>query len=112
MPISGKVVFPLKWWFRPRTELAAVPILRVGEGPPIDPEDLSSILHELNDRQYAAVREILLEARMKAESVLNDEKVVSDFGRLAYYNGWKAYADHVLASFEGIREQGRGLIMG
>ena len=75
----------------------------------MEPESIPSVLRELNDRQFSAVREVLIEAKFKAEAQLRDEKVVSDHGRLSYYAGWSAYADYVLANLEELRRQAKEL---
>ena len=64
-------------------------------------------LLEGDDRQWQAVREMLIEAKFKAESMLRDEKVMEHHGKLAFYSGWVAYADYVLAGLERAREDGR-----
>ena len=109
MPIkAGSTVYSFQNWFRPSTthEPVVQPV-RIVEGPPIETEDIPSILCELNDRQFGAVREVLIEAKLRSESLIRDEKVVSDHGRLAYYAGWVAYADYILANLEALREKGK-----
>ena len=54
----------------------ATPVVRVMEGPPIEPEDIPGVLRELNDRQFSAVREVLIEAKLRSESLLRDDKIV------------------------------------
>jgi hypothetical protein len=111
MPIKpGSTVYNFRNWFRPvETPFPGVQPVRILEGPQIEPEEIPSVLRELNDRQFSAVREVLIEAKYKAEAQLRDEKVVSDHGRLAYYTGWSKYADYVLASLEELRERAKEL---
>ena len=107
MPIKdGSTVYSFRNWFRP-VENANPPVVHIAEGVAIEPEDIPSVLRELNDRQFSAVREIHIEAKARAESLLRDEKIMSDHGRLAYYSGWVAYSDYVLAQLEALREKGR-----
>lgn len=106
MPIKGKVLYPFRWFYRPTIDLTVVPV-RIAEGPPIESEDIPGVLREINDRQFGAVKEVLIEAKLRSESLLRDEKIMSDHGRLAYYSGWVAYADYILANLEELREKGR-----
>jgi len=106
MPISGKVVYPFRNWFRPQSP-PGPQVVRLREGPEIALEDIGSILLEINDRQWQAVREMLLEAKFKAESLLRDEKIAESHGKLAFYSGWVAYSDYILASLEKSREEAR-----
>jgi hypothetical protein len=110
MPIkAGSPVYPFRNWFRPVEvpDAFAQPVVRILEGPLVEPEDIPGVLHELNDRQFSAVREVLIEAKFKAAAQVRDEKVISDYGKLAYYNGWVAYADFVLASLEELRTRAK-----
>lgn len=102
MPIRGDVVWPFQWFYRPKEE--PLPVVQIREGLQVESARIPDILHELSDRQYAVVREILIEAKFKAESMLRDDKILSDHGRLAYYTGWIAYADYCLASMEELRQ--------
>jgi len=79
------------------------PVIKIREGESLSPEAIPSILREINGRQFNAIREVLLEAKFKAEAMLRDDKIASDHGRLAYYTGWVSYADFVLASMETLR---------
>jgi hypothetical protein len=105
---AGSPVYPFRNWFRPVEvpPLVAQPV-RIMEGPLVETEDIPSILRELNDRQFSAIREVLIEAKYKAAAQTRDEKVVSDHGRLAFFTGWVAYADYILASLEELRERAR-----
>jgi len=102
----GSETYGFRWWFRPKPPVNAQ-VVRIAEGPQIDPEKIGSILIEINDRQWQAVREMLIEAKFKAESMLRDEKVMEHHGKLAFYSGWVAYSDYVLANLERAREDGR-----
>jgi hypothetical protein len=103
MPIKGDKLYPFRWFYRPEAEPVAAPVVRILEGPAVDIERIPDILYELSERQFAVIREILIEAKFKAEAMLRDEKTISDHGRLAYYSGWVAYADYTLASMEELR---------
>jgi len=80
-----------------------VPIIRILETPEFEPELLPQILREINDRQWHAVLQVLIEAKFKAEAMLRNDEVFSQPGKVAYYQGWVAYADYILSSFEGLR---------
>jgi hypothetical protein len=92
--------YPFKWHFRPET----IPVVQVGEvGEEYDFDQLSGILAEIDTRHWSAIRQILIEAKYKAEQQLRNDAVIKD-GRLStYYQGWVNYADYVLANFEGLR---------
>jgi hypothetical protein len=111
MPIkAGSTVYNFRNWFRPvEIPPPGVMPVRIVEGPQVEPEEIPSVLRELNDRQFSAVREVLIEAKFKAAAQVRDEKVISDYGKLAYYSGWGAYADYVLASLEELRERAKEL---
>jgi len=79
--------------------------VRVVEAPDLDPDQVPGLLREINDRQWLAYREVLLEAKYKAESMLRNDAVMKDHGMVTYYSGWVAYADYVISSLEAIRNQ-------
>jgi hypothetical protein len=104
--ISGNVVMPFKWYFRPES----TPVVQIGEtGPEIPFEKLNSLLREIDDRHWGAIRQLLIEAKIKGESMLRSDQVLSNPGLLAYWAGCVNYADYVLANFEGLRS---GLLEG
>lgn len=83
----------------------AVPIVRVAGAPSLEPEALPNVLREINDRQFGAVQEVLLEAKFKAEAMLRNDAVFDSALRLSYYQGWVAYADYVISSLERLRSE-------
>jgi hypothetical protein len=98
--IAGNEVFPFKWYFRPE----AVPVIQIVEDKEEIPfEKLASVLQEINKRQWQAVRQVLIEAKLKAEQVLRQDNVVKDPQQCAYYVGWLNYANYILANAEGLR---------
>lgn len=90
-----------------RLPLAGVPVVRIVEveAPTVSPDLLPSLLREINQRQWAAVLEVLLEAKMKAEAVLRNDAVFDSLGRSHFYQGWVAYADYVIGSLVRLREE-------
>jgi hypothetical protein len=82
-----------------------VPVIRILESPELEPETLPSVLREINDRQWAAIAQVLIEAKYKAESMLRNDAVFDSPGKVSYYQGWVAYADYVIGSLEGLRAQ-------
>jgi hypothetical protein len=80
-----------------------VPVVRVQEQKELPGQELVNALRDMPPRQWQATLQLLIEAKFKAESMLRDEKVISNPSQLAYYTGWVTYSDFVLASFEGLR---------
>jgi hypothetical protein len=109
MPISGKVLYPFRWFFRPEAtpfaSPASIPVVRVQEAQDLSPEQIPSILREINDRQWSTVLDVLLEAKYKAEAQLRNDTVFNEPGRVAFYQGWVAYCDYIIASLQGLRTQ-------
>lgn len=100
--ISGNVVYPLKWFFRPESGPQAV-VVQILETPEIAFEQLADVLTEIDGRHWQAVRQILIEAKVKAEAQLRNDEIIKSTQLSTYYQGWVAYADYVLANFEGLR---------
>ena len=98
--IKGDTIYPFKWYFRPEST-AVVQVGDVGEEFPF--EKLSELLQEIDDRHWSVVRQLLIEAKIKGESMLRSDQVISNPGLLAYWSGCVNYADYVLANFEGLR---------
>jgi hypothetical protein len=98
--IKGKCFWPFKWYFRPES----TPVVQVGDvGEEFPFEKLSELLQEIDDRHWGVVRQLLIEAKIKGESMLRSDQVISNPGMLAYWSGCVNYADYVLANFEGLR---------
>lgn len=96
-----KDVQPFKYFFRPVTQPWLVIVKEDQEE--FSPEQLTDAVRDLSPRAYQAFKQILLEAKYKAEAVLRDEATVQDHGRLAYFAGFAAYADYVIANLELFR---------
>lgn len=97
VPSKPKPVVAFKHFFRP---IETPWLVVVNEGEELDPEQLVGAVKDLSPRAYGAVKQVLLEAKYKAEAALRDEAIASDHGRLAYLTGFSAYADYVIANFE------------
>jgi hypothetical protein len=80
-----------------------VPVVRILEAPELEPEVLPSVLREINERQWAAINQVLIEAKYKAESMLRNDAVFESFGKVSYYQGWVAYADYLISSLASLR---------
>jgi len=89
-----------------RSNLAKeVPIVRILEVAEYPLELIPQILREINDRQWGCVLQLLVEAKIKAESMLRNDSVFDSPGKVAFYSGWIAYSDYVLSSLETLRSQ-------
>jgi hypothetical protein len=88
-----------------KNNILRVPVIRILDGPELEPEVLPQVLREINERQWNGVRQVLVEAKYKAEALLRNDEVMNSTGKVTYYQGWVAYADYVIGSLEGIREQ-------
>jgi hypothetical protein len=98
--IAGKTLYPFRWYFRPES----TPVVQVGDvGEEVPFEKLFSLLREIDDRHWSVVRQILIEAKIKGESMMRSDQVIQNPGLLAYWAGAVNYADYVLANFEGLR---------
>jgi len=102
---AAREIYPFRFFFRKEApEEGSRPIVKVFEAPELDPRTLADAMRDMPPRQWAAVKQLLLEAKYKSEALLRDEKTASDHGRLAFLAGFAAYADYVIASFEGLRD--------
>lgn len=81
-----------------------VPVVRILEQPELSPAQLTQVLREINDRQFGAVLQVLIEAKFKAESMLRDDSVMVSAGKVTYYMGWVAYSDYTIGSLLRLRE--------
>jgi hypothetical protein len=82
----------------------SVPVVRILEAPELEPNTLPSVLREINHRQWAAIIQVAVEAKYKAESMLRDDSVFDSPGKVSYYQGWVAYADYLIGSLETLRQ--------
>lgn len=101
--ISGSTVYPFKWFFRPQAHPAAIAVQIVDAGQEITFEELPSVLAEIDGRHWRAIRQILIEAKLKAEAQLRNDEIIKSAQLTTYYQGWVGYADYILANFEGLR---------
>ncbi len=103
MPVPSKPkgpIVPFKYFYRP----SETPwLVVVNEGEELPQDELVGAVQDLSSRAYGAVKQVLLEAKYKAEAELRDVAIASDHGRLAYLAGFSAYADYVIANFESWR---------
>src|SRR4029077_14844061 len=98
--ISGATCFPFKWFYRPE----AVPVVQVVDSlEELSFEQLPGVLAEIDPRHWGAVRQVLIEAKLKAEAMLRSEEIIKQPQLSAYYQGWVNYADYLLANLEGLR---------
>jgi hypothetical protein len=100
--ISGGTIYPFRWWFRPETP-GATPVVQIVETPEIAFEQLADVLAEIDGRHWQAVRQVLIEAKLKAEAQLRNDEIIKSSQLTAYYSGWVSYSDYVLANLEGLR---------
>jgi hypothetical protein len=100
--ISGGTLYPFRWFFRPESP-GAVPVVQILETPEVAYEQLPDILQEIDGRHWQAIRQILIEAKLKAETNLRNDDIIKNSQLAAYYQGWVSYSDYVLANFEGLR---------
>lgn len=82
-----------------------MPIVRIVDRAEFTPEVLPQVLREINDRQWGAVQQVLIEAKYKAESMLRNDSVFEKPGLVAFYQGWTVYADYVISSLDTLRSQ-------
>ena len=101
--ISGGKIYPFKWFFRPEANPVAVVAQVVDSGEEMSFEELPGILAEIDGRHWQAFRQILIEAKLKAEAQLRNDEIIKSSQLTTYYQGWVAYADYILANFEGLR---------
>jgi hypothetical protein len=93
-------------WYKRRTiadDLAGVPVVQVLEQKELPPEEVEHAFKDINAKQWQAIRQLILEGKYKAESMLRDPSVLNSPQQLAHYVGWVTYADYVLASLENIK---------
>jgi hypothetical protein len=81
-----------------------VPLIQILDNIPEIPfEQLEGVLKEIDERHWGAVRQILIEAKWKAEAQLRNDRIVENHGLCAYYQGMVNEADYILANLEGLR---------
>ena len=84
---------------------AQVPVIRFVETPELSSDQIPDVLREINDRQWGCVLQVLFEAKYKAEAMLHNDEVMNQHGKVAFYQGWIAYANYILGSLAGLRAQ-------
>jgi len=103
---SGAPAFPFKWYYRPDIVRYQDPVPVVQIAEPIEPvpfEAIPGILQEITDRHWSVVRQLLIEAKLKAEAQLRSDEVIANPQLCATYVGWVNYADYILGNMEGLR---------
>lgn len=80
-----------------------MPVVRILDTPDLEPEQIPDVLRDINDRQFACVQQVLVEAKFKAEAMLRNDEVMSSHGKVCFYQGWVAYADYVIGNLAGLR---------
>jgi hypothetical protein len=80
-------------------------VVRILEAAELEPDVLPGVLREINERQWAALLQVLVEAKYKAESMLRNDAVFDSPGKVSYYQGWVAYADYLLGSLDALRAE-------
>jgi hypothetical protein len=101
--IKGDVVYSFKWYHRPETQPSVVPVVQVTDDVDIPFEEIPNVLQEIDLRHWSAVRQILIEAKLKAEAMLRSDDVIKNVQLSTHYQGWVNYADYCLANLEGLR---------
>lgn len=82
-----------------------VPIVRIVERADFAPEILPQVLREINDRQWGALFQVLIEAKYKAESMLRNDTVFKEPGQVAFFQGWIVYSDYIISQLEALRSK-------
>jgi hypothetical protein len=101
---SGESPYPFKWFYRPETIPAVVPVLQIVDDiTELAFEQLPGVLAEIDKRHWGAIRQVLIEAKMKAEAMLRNDEIIKNSQLSSYYQGWVNYADYILANLEGLR---------
>jgi hypothetical protein len=102
--ISGGKIYPFKWFFRPERIPVIVPVLQIVDDiTELAFEQLPGVLAEIDKRHWGAIRQVLIEAKMKAEAMLRNDEIIKNAQLSSYYQGWVNYADYILANLEGLR---------
>ena len=63
------------------------------------------VLREINDRQWGALFQVLIEAKYKAESMLRNDTVFKEPGQVAFFQGWIVYSDYIISQLEALRSK-------
>jgi hypothetical protein len=103
---SGESPYPFRWYYKPDIikYQDPVPVVQVIEPfEPVPFEELPSLLKEIDNRHWGAIRQILIEAKLKAEAQLRSDEVIANPQLCAAYQGWVNYADYILGNMEGLR---------
>jgi hypothetical protein len=104
MPISGSKVESFKWFYRPETEVSPT-IVVVASDPlgEVPQTEIPGVLREIDDRHWNVVRQLLVEAKLRAEMQLRNDEIIKNPSLASHYQGWVNYADYVLGSLESLR---------
>jgi hypothetical protein len=104
MPIKGNTVQSFRWFYRPESN-ASSPIVIVASDPlgEVPQSEIPGILAEIDDRHWNVVRQLLVEAKLRAEMQLHNDEILKNPALASHYQGWVNYADYVLGSLEALR---------
>jgi hypothetical protein len=109
LPPKSNILDSFRWFFSPEANPFGtpyqVPVVRILDTPELEPEQIPDVLREINDRQFGCVLQVLVEAKFKAEAMLRNDSVFAEPGKVAFYQGWVAYADYVIGSLQGLRSR-------
>jgi hypothetical protein len=103
---SGAPPYPFKWYFRPDQQKYTdpLPVLQlVTEREPIPSEQIPDLLREIDSRHWQAIRQLLIEMKLRAEAILRADDILANPQLTSAYLGWLNYSDYALANFEGLR---------
>ena len=75
------------------------------ETPELPSEEVPQVLREINDRQWGALFQVLIEAKYKAESMLRNDTVFKEPGQVAFFQGWIVYSDYIISQLEALRSK-------
>jgi hypothetical protein len=100
---SGDPLFPFRFFFRPQPEEVTQPVVHVSvEREDLPEDELVEIFRSFSPSQWRAIRQLLVEAKTKSETMVRDDSVVGSHGKLAFHSGMVAYSDYILSSFEAL----------
>jgi hypothetical protein len=104
MPISGSKVEAFKWFYRPETEISPTIVVIVSDPLGEVPQaEIPGVLREIDDRHWNVIRQLLVEAKLRAEMQLRNDEILKNPALASHYQGWVNYADYVLGSLEALR---------
>jgi hypothetical protein len=105
MPISGNWVESFKWFYRPESKSRSprIVVLTSDALHEASQAEIPGVLREIDDRHWSVIRQLLVEAKLRAEMQLRNDEIIKNPALASHYQGWVNYADYVLGSLEGLR---------